>query len=470
MNFDFNEIDSIINARSLAIIGASAKPMKFGSLYTLSQMAYGFSGELYLVNSNESEIAGRPVYPDLKSLPESPELVYITIPATGSIDVLRECAEIGVKGVVILASGFREAGEEGRRLEEEALGIARAGGFRIIGPNCFGIYNPRNGLTLLPGYDFSKQAGGFAFLSQSGGFSAHVGRLCKGLNIGLSAIVSYGNGADVDESDLLLYFAEDPQTNIIGAYLEGVADGRRFLKALKQAASRKTVIVWKVGRSAPSRRAVASHTGSLAGSSNIWQGILEQAGAIDASGVEELCDVVLAVDLLGRKPGRSLMLAGGGGGLGTYGADLAEAEGLAVPPLDDDALQRARTILSQAGAAVGNPMDIGAPLVPLPLFEAAMREAAGQGNSDILVFDMALNFAYGLGGEQGLEGASDILIEIRKETDKPVVVVLYSRADSSEDLALEGVLRRQREKLLGGGIPVYPSMSRALRAISLANR
>jgi acetate---CoA ligase (ADP-forming) subunit alpha len=469
MDFDFDEIETIINARSIAIVGASGKPMKFGSLYTLSQMAYGFSGDMYLVNPNETEIAGQPVFPDLRSLPEVPQLVYITIPAAKCLGVLEECAEVGVKGVVILASGFREAGEEGKRLEKQALEVAHAGGFRMIGPNCFGIYNPRNGLTLLPGHDFSKQPGGLAFISQSGGFSAHVGRLCKGLKIGFSAIVSYGNATDIDESDLLRYFAQDPQTRIIGAYLEGVADGRRFLKALREAAASKTVFIWKVGKSAPSRRAVASHTGSLAGSADIWGDVVTQAGAIEVSGVEELCDAVLAAEHLGRKPGKRLMLVGGGGGLGTHGADLAEAAGLRVPALDEVALERSRSILSQAGAAVGNPMDIGAPLVPLPLFKAAMREAASQDNTDIILFDMALNFAYGLGGEEGLDAASDILIAIRKEAGKPLVSVLYSRADSSEDLELEGILRRQKEKLLSNGVPVYPSMARALKAISLAN-
>jgi acyl-CoA synthetase (NDP forming) len=454
----------------MAIVGASGRPMKFGSLYTLSQIAYGFSGDLYLVNPKEAEIAGRATYADLKSLPQIPDLVCITIPAAATMQVLKECAELGVKGVVILASGFREAGEAGRQLEEEALRLARSGGFRIIGPNCFGLYNPRNGLTLLPGYDFSKEPGGFAFISQSGGFSVHVGRLCKGMEVGFSAIVSYGNGADVDESDLLRYFARDKATTMIGAYLEGVDDGRRFISALEEAASQKPVIVWKVGKTQSSIRAVQSHTGSLAGSSAIWQGVLKQVGAIEVSGVEECCDVALALQLLGRNPGKRLMLVGGGGGLGTHGGDLAETAGLEVPALEPGRLARAKEVLSQAGAAAGNPMDIGAPLVPLPLFEAAMREAADQPGTDIVLFDMAINFAYGLGGEAGLEAASDILLRVKEESGKPFVMVLYSRADGPDDLEIERILRQQRKKLLLGGIAVYPSIARAIRAIALVNR
>jgi acyl-CoA synthetase (NDP forming) len=469
LEFDFEEIDALINARSLAIIGASGKPLKFGSLSTATQLAYGFTGPVYLVNPNETEIMGQKAYPDLKSLPEVPELVYITIPAHRSMEVLKDCAAIGVKGVIILASGFREIGEEGKALEEEALRLAREGGFRIIGPNCFGVYNPRNRLTLLPGHDFSTTPGNTAFISQSGGFSAHVGRLGKDLGIDFSAIISYGNGADLDESDFLLYFARDPQTEFIAGYLEGAKDGRRFFNALREAASRKTVVLWKVGKSEPSRRAVVSHTGSLAGSSLIWEAVLRQCGVIETSGVEETCDVLLALKHLGRKPGRRLLLSGGGGGLGTYAADLAEEAGLEVPALAGDSLGRMHGILNQAGAVAGNPLDIGTPLIPLPLFEAATRVAAANPTTDILVFDMALNFAHGLGGEEGLNLAVDTILLAKRESGKPVVMVLYSRTEGVEDLAFEEMLRRMRWKLLQGGVPVYPSMDRAIRAISLVN-
>ncbi|MBN2025244.1 MAG: CoA-binding protein [Actinobacteria bacterium] len=469
MHFDFAEIDAIINARSMAIVGASAKPVKFGSLFTASQLTYGFSGPVYLVNPGETEIMGREVYPDLASLPETPELVITTIPAHRSMDVLRDCAGMGVKGVIIMAAGFREIGEGGEEMEREALRLAREGGFRIVGPNCFGIYNPRNRLTLLPGHDFSYTPGDVAFISQSGGFSVHVGRQCKDLGIDFSAIVSYGNGADLDEIDLVRYFTQDPQTGIIAGYLEGTADGRRFQHALQEAASRKTVVLWKVGKSASSARAVVSHTGSLAGSAQVWEGMLRQSGVIEVSGVDEMCDVFLALKHLGRNPGRRLMLSGGGGGLGTYAADLAEDAGLEVPSLAEDSLARLREILNAPGAAVGNPLDIGAPLIHLPVFEAAMREAAANPSSDIMIFDIALNFAYGLGGEDGLNTAMDMLVRIRQEAGKPVVVVLYSRAIGSEDIYYEEVLRRLRTRLLEGGVPVFSSMPRAIRALSLLN-
>lgn len=470
MAFDYGEIDGIINAGSMAIVGASAKPVKFGSLFTATQLGFGFKGKVWLVNPGEKEILGHPVYPDLASLPEAPELVYLTIPAHRSMDTLRECARLGVKGVIIMAAGFREAGEEGAALEEEALRLAREGGFRIVGPNCFGIYNPRNRLALLPGHDFSHTPGDVAYISQSGGFSVHVGRQCKGLGIDFSAIVSYGNGADLNETDFLHYFASDPQTNIIAAYLEGTRDGRLFVEALSEATARKPVVIWKVGKSESSSRAVTSHTGSLAGSSVIWEGLLRQCGAIEVSGIDETCDVLLALKHLGRKPGRRLLIAGGGGGLGTYAADLAEEEGLEVPPLGGETSSRLRAILTAPGASVGNPMDIGTPLVLPEVFEASMREAAADPGTDILIFDLALNFGYGLGGEPGLNAAADTLVRVRQETGKPVILALYTRAIGIEDMHFEEILRRLRSRLLEGGVPVFPSIRRAMRALALINR
>jgi acetate---CoA ligase (ADP-forming) subunit alpha len=469
VGFDFEEMDAILNARSVAIVGASSNPMKFGGMMTASQLAMGFDGPIFLVNPNQEEILGHKAYPDLRSLPQAPELVYIGIPAHHSREALEECAEVGVKGVVMVASGFRETGEKGDALEKDALRLARQGGFRIIGPNCFGLYNPRNRLTLVPGHDFSTTLGDVAFLSQSGGLSAHIGRLGKSQAVDFSAIVSYGNGVDVNETDLLRYFARDPHTRVIAAYLEGVRDGRAFLEALKEATSKKTVVLWKVGKAESARRALMSHTGSLAGAVEIWESAFRQAGVIPASGIDEIFDVLLALKHIGRKPGRRVLVAGGGGGLCTYGADLAGEEGLEVPPLAAETDQRLKGILVAAGAAVSNPLDIGTPLIPPAQFEAAMREAANNATTDILVFDLAMNFALRMVGETGLHSFADILTRIRQECGKPLVMVLYSRACDRDDLEPERVLRALRWKLLDKGVAVFPSMCRAVRAISLVN-
>jgi acyl-CoA synthetase (NDP forming) len=462
MGFDFAQIDRILNARSIAIVGASNNPLKFGGMLTASQLTMGFAGPVYLVNPNEKEIMGHAAYPDLLSLPETPDLVYIVIPADRSLEVLEQCGRRGVRGVVMIPAGFREVSEEGKGLEKEALRLARQGGFRIIGPNCFGIYNPRNRLTLLPGVDFSTTPGDVAFLSQSGGFSTHVVRLSQSLGLRFSALVSYGNGVDIDAPDLLRYFGRDPQTRVIGAYLEGVRDGRAFLDALKEAASEKPVVLWKVGKA-------ATHTGSLAGSAEIWEAALRQTRAIQVSGIDEICDVLLALRHLGWKPGRRLLVSAGGGGLGANAADLAALAGLEIPALNEGTGRKLTEILSRAGAVVSNPLDIGTPLLPPPMFEEAMREAANNPSTDMLIFDLAMNFAMRIAGEEGLYQVADVLTRVREESGKPVVMVLYSRACDPDDLEPERILRNMRSRLLEKGVAVFPTMRRAMRAIALVN-
>ncbi len=467
--FSFEQIDGIVNARSLAIVGASIKPGKFGTLLTASQLAMGFTGPVYLVNPAGGEIHGRTVYSDLGSLPETPDLVAVAVPAQYSIPILRDCARMGVKGVIMVAAGFRDAGPEGTALEQEAIRVAHDGGVRIIGPNCFGIYNPRNRLTLTPGQDFSTVPGDVAFLSQSGGYSAHVARLGKSLGLTFRAVVSYGNGSDLDESDFLRYFGRDPGTSVIAGYLEGSRDGRKFLEALDEAASRKPVVLWKVGKGEAACRAVSSHTGAIAGSHSVWNAALRRRGVVQVEGVDELCDVLLALKHLGTRPGKRILFTAGGGGLGTFAADLAEAEGLEIPPLGGPAATGLREMLTGAGAVAGNPLDFGTPMVPLPLFESILRAAASNTSTDLLLLDLAVNFAMLLGGAEGMFRVAEIVGRVRREIGRPMAVVLYSRACDPDDLEPERIIRRMRSILQEHSIPVFPSLPRAMRSISRVN-
>ncbi len=464
----WRSLDAMINARSLAVVGASEKPMKFGSLFLKSQLDFGFKGRIYPVNPGEKTVFGLPCYPTLSSLPEVPELVYVAVPAHRALSVLEECVSLRVKGVVILASGFREAGPEGRELEKRALELARKGGFRIIGPNCFGIYNPRSGLTLLPGRDFSREEGDIAFISQSGGYAAHVGRLGKDLGLRFRAIVSYGNACDVDEADLLEYFAQDEGTSAIACYLEGVKDGRRFYSVLKRACTTRPVVIWKVGRSEASVRAVSSHTGSMAGSSKIWGALIRQCGAAEARGVTEICGILSIVERLGPNPGKRLLFIGGGGGLGTWAADLAEEAGLTMPRLSAETKGKLKALLFYPGASVGNPLDMGTPAVHPQLFGEILLSAVEDPEIEVILFDMALNFAYDLVGERVWELAS-LLRRSAAETRKAIIAVIYNRAQGPDDLGLERKLREIRSFLHQGGVPTFTDVKEAIGCLANAN-
>jgi acyl-CoA synthetase (NDP forming) len=297
----------------------------------------------------------------------------------------------------------------------------------------------------------------------------HLAREGQSLGIRFSAVISYGNAADLNEADFLRYFARDPQTSIIAGYLEGSSDGRDFADALREASAVKPVLLWKVGKHDSSRRAVATHTGSLAGASRIWEAVLRQAGAIEVSGIDEMLDVLVALKTLGPNPVKRLLISGGGGGIGTYGADLAEAEGLQVPPPADDSLAKMQSALSRMGAVAGNPLDIGMPLIPLQEFEGAMREAALNPTTEVLIFDLAVNFALPIVSEDGLQKACEILIKAHRESGKPLAVVLYSRACDPGNLTLEGMLREMRQMLLDNGVAVFSSMPRAIKAIARVN-
>jgi acyl-CoA synthetase (NDP forming) len=456
-------VKQILEARSLALVGASNRPFKFGSLFLASLLAMGFDGRIYPVHEREKEIMGVPAYPDLPSLPEAPELVYFTVPAFRCMEAMRQCVGLGVKAVVIMAAGFREAGPGGEELEREALRLAREGGFRIIGPNCFGIYNPRTRLTLLPGHDFSPIPGKLGFFSQSGGFAAHFGRMCMGLGMGFSSIISYGNGADVCEAELLEHFLEDGDTAIVAGYLEGAREGRAFFEALRRSERSKPVILWKVGRGEAARRAVASHTGSLAGSSRLWDELFIQCGVIPVQGLEEMSAVAQCFYRLEGRPARRVLMMGGGGGLGAHGADLAESHGLELPSLAPHTEKALREALPAVGAVVANPLDIGTPLTLPAVFERVAEAVAGDPATDIVLFDLAVNFGANLLGAEGVRGALETLREACRERGKPCAFNLYNRAP--DDPGAAGLHLELRRDLAAGGALVFDDLRSAFRSL-----
>ncbi len=220
--------------------------------------------------------------------------VIVSIPAKYTPALMEECLAKGVKVVHVFSSGYAETGEPDRiELQNQLVEIARQGNMRIIGPNCLGLYYPKGKIGLSP--DFPMEAGSIGYLCQSGGNVDFTVRSATARGLRFSKVVSYGNASDINECDLLDYFAWDPETKVIAAYIEGISDGRRFDAALKKAAAVKPVVVFKGGYTAGGLRAAASHTGSLAGADAVWSGILKQAGAIRVYSVEEMVDMLMAL-------------------------------------------------------------------------------------------------------------------------------------------------------------------------------
>jgi acyl-CoA synthetase (NDP forming) len=259
------QLDRMFNPRGIALFGGVANAVSFGRRFLDSQILYGYSGNLYPLSEKGGEVLGFKVYKSLKEIEGPVDLAVLSVPARAVPGILRECLEHGLPGVQIHSSGFAELGSpEGLALEAEIAEIA-ARGLRVVGPNCFGLHCPRGGITLLPGHRFSKESGSVAMISQSGGLAADFGYEARDRGLGLSKVASYGNGCDLEALELLEYLADDPDTGIIAAYLEGVRHGPQFLDLLKQVTLRKPVVLWKGGLTPLGSRATVSHTGSLGG-------------------------------------------------------------------------------------------------------------------------------------------------------------------------------------------------------------
>ncbi|KKL54964.1 hypothetical protein LCGC14_2260160 [marine sediment metagenome] len=296
-------IEAIFHPRSIAVVGASANPNAPGYDYVSSLQKFGFPGDLYPVNPRAEEILGLPAFPSLRDVPGQVDYVISCIPATAVLELVDDCAAKGARALQLFTARFSETGrEEDAELERRLSQRAREAGVRIIGPNCMGLLYPRQGISFRA--DMPRQPGNVGFLSQSGNLLFELTYLAGPRGLRFSKAVSYGNGLDLNEADFLDYFAQDAESAVVGAYVEGVRDGRRFLAALKRAAARKPVVVLKGGRTAAGGRAAASHTAALAGRHAVWTAAVTQAGAISVDTVEELIDMLIAFAYM--RPARAL--------------------------------------------------------------------------------------------------------------------------------------------------------------------
>lgn len=470
--------EPIFYPRALAVIGASADPNKFGNLILGAIQEIGYGGRIYPVNPESREINGLKTFRLLSEIPGPVDFAVIAAPASALVKALEDCRDKGVKGVEILTSGFKETGTPGgRRMEAEVARFARTG-MRILGPNCFGVYCPESGLTILPGRDFSRESGPVGFLSQSGGLCADFGQTAKGLGIRFSKMVSYGNGCDVSACDLLEYFFADPKTEIIAGYVEGIDDGLRFLRLLRENRGKKPVILWKAGLTGAGRRAVQSHTGSLGGSPAVWAGAFRQAGAIQVNGAEEMIDAVYAFLHLPEGAGPRVAVMGGGGAIGVAASDTLERLGLSVPPFSPRALRKLKACFPPVGNSLKNPVDLGNPMIPPSLLREVLETAGGEKGIDTLIviqvlFYILYQMRHRAGrADQPLSRFSfqpellDICRKVRGRYGKPVILVMPDITTDEQRIDLEIELRRERDAYQAAGFPVFRSLDRAARALA----
>ncbi|MCH8089316.1 MAG: CoA-binding protein [Chloroflexi bacterium] len=460
------DIEAILHPRSIAVVGASTNPKKQGYIFVQLLKEFGFKGGIYPVNPKASEIAGLKCYSSIKEVPRPLDYIISAVPAPLVPQLMAEAQGMGVKAVHLFTGRLAEMGtDEGIRMQREAVAAAREGGMRVIGPNCMGVYNPGHGISFR--LNFPKRSGPVAFLSQSGGNAIEFVYRASLRGVFFSKAISYGNASDLDESDFLEYFTSDPETRIIVCYIEGVKDGRRFLRVLSEAARAKPVIVLKGGRTKAGARAVASHTASLAGSDQIWESLIKQAGAIRAGGMEEMADMVVAFRYMEPPRGLRVGVISGGGGGTVHSADICEAAGLHLPPLPDEVRHRFKAHLPDTWYAASNPFDLSAIVsasggeLTIPLAAQFMAESDA---FDVVIVDPDLEFQFESPDNQDQARALvENLIRVKQSSKKPMAMIIRP-GDVPEAWRWRTTMELQR-KAWEAGFPIYPTMGRAARSI-----
>jgi len=439
------QIDDLFHPRSVAVVGAP-RGIKTGTVFLTALMEQGFPGPIYPVNPQAEEISGIKAYPKVADIPGPVDLAIILVPHWNSIPVVKECADKGVKGAVLFTAGYKETGTvEGKALEEELVRLARESGMRLIGPNGMGLYCPKTGLSFFPGV--SKEPGSVGIVSHSGSLTNILGRLAPRKGIRFSKVISSGNECDLTAADFLTYLGHDPETGLIGSYIEGIKNGPYFLRALKEASLKKPIILWKVGLTPEGSRASASHTGALSGSRKVWQSVERQTGAVSAVGFEAWVDALMGFSLLPEKIDRNMAVISGPGGLAVSAAEACGNEGLCLASLSEQTRSELSGFVPSTGTSTRNPVDVSlSGHLDLTIFRRSAEAVARDPGVDAVVI---------IGGGLTPEDSQTFvryMIEVQIEYRKPLLMV-----------AIPGYELNLGQQFCQAGIPFFESSERAMR-------
>jgi len=464
-----NKVDALntaFNLKNVAIVGVAPGEAGFntGRLFLSAIVEYGFPGRIYPVHPDGGEVLGLKVYPSISDIPEAVDYVISCIRAPLIPRLIRECSEARAKVLCLFTAGFSETGiSSNQELESQIGELARETGVRVIGPNCMGIFSPRARFSYAA--DFPKETGRAGLICQSGGNTLYIIRAAGARGITFGKAISYGNGSDIDETDLLGYFHQDSEIDMVAMYIEGVRDGSRFRRALKELAVEKPLVVVKGGRTPKGVSAVASHTASLAGSDELWEQVLKHAGAIQVDTLDELVDMLVALSLMSPPGEKRVVSLGMGGGAGVLAADEWDRAGFAQPPLPEEIAEEFRTALGNpAGTSMNNPIDVPHFGLGNPNFYEALKSLMSWDGFDFLAFHLPLRgmMLTMSVGDMVISMETDTLMNLRQETTKPMVGVIHylANAESWQYAA------KYAERLQKAGIPVFYSVASTANAIN----
>jgi acyl-CoA synthetase (NDP forming) len=354
---DHASIDRMLSPRSVVVVGAGQRVTAIGHRLVESIRSGTFTGDLYAVNRDGEPVAGVPATRSIEDLPLVPDLAIVAVPALDVLDVLRDCAAVGIRGAVIISDGFAELGDQGKMLQRELLATARAAGMRLIGPNCLGVVNTHPAIRLNATFaDLQPLAGRIGVASQSGGVGLAMIDHLNQRGIGVSTFVSLGNKADVSGNDLLMFWESDPATDICLLYLESFGNARKFARIAARVARGKPIVAITAGSTDAGARGVRSHTAAAATPAVALDALFGQAGVIQAGSLGEAMNIVTLLDRAPLPRGRRVAVLTNGGGPGALTADAAIAAGLALPELSSSLQRQLRRALP-SHAATANPVD-----------------------------------------------------------------------------------------------------------------
>ncbi len=454
-------LDQVFSPRSVAVVGVSPENwMSFAAFAVHSLKEAGFPA-IYPVNPKYTEAYGLPCYASVSAIPGNVDHVIVCVPAERSLDILDDCARKRVQSVHFFTAGFSESGEKKRiELELSMLQKARDGGFRIIGPNCTGLYVPKARFTTAT--RLPMEPGGIAFMSQSGGHSQDMPLHAGARGLRFNKVISYGNALDIDECELLEYFTGDPETKIIAAYIEGVREGSRFRKVLEKAARSKPVVIYKGGTTDAGLRTTMSHTASMTSSVKIFQTLCRQVNTIQVGDIHEMIDVLVALSFATPYPaGRGIAVLGVGGGPSVEAGDNMEKVGLQLTTLSEQAQAELKKFLPNAGAIFTNPLDATNLVFPEVIYQT-MKAISQSPSVDIMMYHMGFHpvTRWGEGrfaNDFFLKPAADAIQKAGRETNKPVILALGPASDAA---GTDEQLKVQ-EGFVKAGLPIFRSIEKA---------
>lgn len=454
-------LDRMFNPRAVAVVGASGAVHNAAtSIFLNNLMNFGYKGKVYPVNPNFEEVCGLKAYPTVLDVPGPLDHVISGVKASLIPDLLKQCIDKGVSTLHLYTAGFAETGDDDRcHMQKGIVDIARDSGLRIIGPNCMGIYAPKAGISFCP--DFPKDVGKVGFIAQSGSYSLLVVRGASARGVRFSKMVSYGNACDVDECDLLEYLGNDPETEIVAAYIEGTRDGGRLRKVLTGAAAKKPVLIIKKGHTEAGKRGASSHTGAMAGDDRMWDAMIRQAGAIRAEDFEELIDLLTTFQFLKLPKGKKAVVIGIGGGPSVRSADDCERAGLVLHHIPNQMVQELRKTAPVAGSMLRNPVDVGAYNMD---WNHVIDTLSAWTDNDMFLWQIAPDIEpfpnEGFYRQYCVDQRAKFIEEFVK-CGKPIAVAVHmvERKEAME------ILHTTRELCIRHGVPFYSSVYSAARAI-----